>query len=270
MRLQAGGAAIRYVLDQRGVERMKLAVLSDIHSNLEALQACLAHARQQGAEQFAFTGDLIGYGADPVACLEIIAGLAQQGAIVVKGNHDEAALSGLCETMEFNARESIYWTRTQLGAAERSFLAELPFSRQREDMYFVHACAESPELWTYITGPKQAGRCMKAVQSRFTFSGHVHQPSLYYKLLKGGRGARVFYPTPGVSIQLLANRQWLSIVGSVGQPRDGNPAANYVVFDHQYSHLTYFRVPYDDMGAARKVLAAGLPEHLANRLRRGY
>lgn len=249
---------------------MKLAILSDIHSNLEALQACLTHAKAQGADQFAFAGDLVGYGADPLACIEIVSGLTQQGALAVKGNHDAAAVSGLCETMEFNARESIYWTRAQLGPTERQFLQDLPLFAQQEDMFVVHACAESPELWTYITGPRQAGRCMQAAQARLTFSGHVHQPTVYFNLQQGRGRPQVFYPTPGVALPLLTNRQWLAIVGSVGQPRDGNPAASYAICDRKQNTLTYFRIPYDRAKAAQKVLAAGLPPSLAKRLERGH
>ena len=248
---------------------MKLAILSDIHSNLEALQACLAHAKAQGAEQFAFLGDLVGYGADPLACIDIIASLTQQGAVAIKGNHDAAALSGLCETMKFTAREAIYWTREQLGQAERQFLHDLPLFVRQEDLFFVHSCAEFPEKWTYITGPRQAGRSMQAAQARLTFSGHVHHPTLYFRLRRGAGRPQVFYPTPGVSIPLLANRQWLAIVGSVGQPRDGNPAASYALFSREQNDLTYFRVPYDHMKTARKILAAGLPPRLALRLEKG-
>lgn len=251
-----------------GDSAMKLAILSDIHSNLEALQACLKHAKQQGAEQFAFVGDLVGYGADPVACIDIIAGLAQQGAIVVRGNHDDAALSGLCETMELNARDSIYWTRKQLGPSERAFIRSLPLLVQHQDMLFVHACAVAPEQWTYITGPTQAGHCMDASKARFTFSGHVHQPTLYYQSQKGE--PQVFYPIPGVSIPLLSNRKWLAIVGSVGQPRDANPASCYTIFDCKQHNLTYYRVPYDHASTARKILAAELPAILAQRLARGH
>lgn len=249
---------------------MKLAILSDIHGNLEALQACLAHAQAQGADRFAFTGDLVGYGADPVACLGILAGLVRQGAFAVQGNHDAAAFSGLCETMEFNARESIYWTRTQLGPAERQFLQGLPLFAQHEDMYFVHACAEAPELWTYITGPRQAGRCMQAAPARLTFSGHIHQPTLYFNARQGRISPQVFYPTPGAALPLLSSRLWLAIVGSVGQPRDGNPAASYAICDRKQNTLTYFRVPYDRAKTVQKILAAGLPPSLALRLERGY
>ena len=104
---------------------MKVAILSDIHSNLEALKACLAHAKSQGAEQYAFLGDLVGYGADPVACLDIIQGHASRGAVVLLGNHDQAAISGMCEEMNSVACEAINWTRLQLRPDQHTFLHRL-------------------------------------------------------------------------------------------------------------------------------------------------
>jgi len=127
---------------------MKIAILSDIHSNLEALNACLAHARSQGAEQYVFLGDLLGYGADPKACLDIIASKVSDGAVAVLGNHDEAVLGGLCENMAFMAREAIYWTRLQLQQPERDFLQALPLTAQDGNAYYVHASAAAPERWT--------------------------------------------------------------------------------------------------------------------------
>jgi hypothetical protein len=112
---------------------MRTALLADIHSNLEALQACLAHARREGVDRFAFLGDLVGYGADPVACLEIIAGLVGQGAPAVCGNHDLACLGGQLETMSFAARDAIYWTRDQIGPRERDFLAGLLLAVDEDD-----------------------------------------------------------------------------------------------------------------------------------------
>lgn len=246
---------------------MRLALLSDVHSNLEALQTCLAHARTQGAEQFAFLGDLVGYGADPVACLDMIEALSRQGGIVVMGNHDEAALSGLCETMEATAREAIYWTRKQLGPRQREFLRSLPMMVKNADACFVHASADRPERWTYITGAKQAARSMNAAQTAFTFSGHVHEPTLYYTA-QGSR-PQVFHPTSGVPVTLSTHRQWLAIVGSAGQPRDGDNAACYAILDRRQNTLTYFRLPYDHASAAKKIAAAGLPSQLALRLEQG-
>ena len=245
---------------------MKIAVLADIHSNLEALQACLAHAEREDAGMHVFLGDLVGYGADPVACVRLVAEYVARGALVVRGNHDQAALGGLCEDMNFVAREAIYWTRAQLGQAERDFLASLPLAVRRDDLYFVHANADVPVSWDYIASNAQAERCMNASRATLTFAGHVHQPSLYFST---GRGARAFHPVPGEPISLVSRRRMLAIPGSVGQPRDGNNAAAYALYDEDQRMLTFFRVPYDHMTAAQKIIAADLPERLARRLHRG-
>jgi len=246
---------------------MKTAVLSDIHSNLEALLACLEHARYQGAEQYAFLGDLFGYGADPKACLEIIAPMVSAGAIAVMGNHDQAVLGGLCENLVFAARDAIYWTREQLGEPEREFIRSLPMVASNGNAYYVHASADFPERWTYIDSTVAAAKCMHASGSPLTFVGHVHHQTLYYTA--GDGSAQVFIPVPGVAIPVSQKRQWLAIAGSVGQQRDGNPAAAYLLHDQQRESLTFFRVPYDYMSAAGKIRAAGLPERLARRLEKG-
>ncbi|KAF0167053.1 MAG: metallophosphoesterase [Rhodocyclaceae bacterium] len=245
---------------------MKIAVLSDIHSNLEALQACLGHAEREGAAMHVFLGDLVGYGADPAACLGLLADYAAKGALLVRGNHDEAALGGLCENMNFVAREATYWTRKQLSSGARDFLASLPFAARRGDLFFLHASADAPEKWDYISSALQAGRCMDAAQASVTFAGHVHHQSLFFS---AGSSVRAFQPVPGVAIPLGGRRRWLAIAGSVGQPRDGNNAAAYVLYDEERRLLTFFRVPYDHMTAARKIIEAGLPERLAWRLQRG-
>ena len=244
---------------------MATAVFADIHGNLEALNACLAHARARGAARFAIVGDIVGYNADPVACLDIVRELQAQGAVVVRGNHDEVALGGLCEDMNFLAREAIYWTRTQLGATEREFIAGLPLIECRDDCTFAHASADAPQRWPYVTSLRQAQACMTAAGTSMTFVGHVHHPTLYYAT---GGTTRLFEPASAVAIPVPARWQWLAIAGAVGQPRDGNAAAAYVLFEEASRNLFFFRVPYDCDRAARKVLAAGLPERLAWRQRR--
>lgn len=245
---------------------MKIGVFSDIHGNLEALQACLRHAEREGVGMHVFLGDLVGYGADPVACLDLLADYAGRGALLVRGNHDEAALGGLCENMNSVAREASYWTRAQLGPLARNFLDSLPLRQRHDGLCFVHASAAAPADWEYITSTAQAARCMNAAQATVSFAGHVHRQSLFFST---GTGARAFEPSPGVPIPLVGRRRWLAIVGAVGQPRDGNNAAGYVVYDDAVRLLTFFRVPYDYMSAARKIIAAGLPERLAWRLQRG-
>jgi diadenosine tetraphosphatase ApaH/serine/threonine PP2A family protein phosphatase len=246
---------------------MKLALLADLHSNLEAVTACLEHAREGGASAYAFVGDLVGYGADPVRVLEIVQRHAESGAVVVLGNHDAAAVHGPSEHMDPAAREAILWTRDRLGAAQRAFLAGLPLVARRDPLLFVHASAEAPDQWTYVTDALLAARSLAAARATWVFSGHVHEPTLYFT---GAAGRPVpFTPVPGVPIPVPAHRRWLAIVGSAGQPRDGNTAACYAMLDVDRQRLTFHRVPYDWRAAAAKVRAAGLPARLAERLERG-
>lgn len=243
---------------------MRTALLADIHSNLEALQACLAHARREGAQRFVFLGDLLGYGADPLACLDIIADLAERGAPVVCGNHDAACLGGALHEMSDTPRDAIYWTRKQLAPRHRDFLAGLPLAIAEADRLYVHASADQPEAWTYITGTREAAQSLAATSARIVFVGHVHHPLLYFTT--PGGTMRFFQSVPGVPVPLSEYRRWLIIAGAVGQPRDGNPAACYAMLDAGRGTLTHFRVPYDVQAAANKILAAGLPERLAWRL----
>jgi diadenosine tetraphosphatase ApaH/serine/threonine PP2A family protein phosphatase len=246
---------------------MKLAILADVHANLEALTACLDHARAAGAEAFAFVGDLVGYGADPAAVLDVVRSHAESGAVVVRGNHDAAVVSPGGETMHRVAEEAIAWTRTRLDERHQAFLASLPLLVRRGDLVFVHASADRPADWTYVTDPLHAAASLRAAGTHYVFSGHVHEPVLYYTAL--AERPIAFQPVPGVAIPVPPRRQWLAIVGSCGQPRDGNTAACYALLDLERERLAFQRVPYDWATAAAKIRAAGLPERLAARLERG-
>jgi len=246
---------------------VKLALFADIHSNLEALTACLEHAARLGAQRHAFLGDLVGYGADPVAVLDLIAEHAARGAFVVLGNHDAAALGRSVKGLNSAALAAIDWTQERLGERQRAFLAALPLSVRHEGVLFVHASAAAPERWSYITGARQAAQSMRAANAQLIFCGHVHEQRLYYM----GADARPmpFRPVAGTPIPTAKHRQWLAIVGSAGQPRDRNNAACWALADLERARLTFFRVAYDHARAAEKIRAAGLPERLARRLERG-
>jgi diadenosine tetraphosphatase ApaH/serine/threonine PP2A family protein phosphatase len=246
---------------------VKLALFADIHSNLEAITACLEHAASLGATRFAFLGDLVGYGADPVAVLDLIEQYAAAGAVVVLGNHDAAALGRGVDTLTANAQTAILWTQQQLGERQRSFLAGLPLLVRDDDLVFVHASAAAPERWTYVTSSSEAEQSMRAAGAGTVFCGHVHEPMLYYS---GAHGRPLpFQPVPGTPIPTPKHRVWLAIVGSAGQPRDGSNTACYALADLERTRLTFFRVPYDYRAAAHKIRAAGLPERIALRLERG-
>ena len=245
---------------------MVIALLADVHSNLEALEACLAHARQSGAERYAFLGDLVGYGADPCAVVELIARHAAEGAIVVKGNHD-AAVEKRAGYMNDTSTEVIDWTRDVLPADSKAFLAQLPLCVSEGSMCFVHASAASPERWDYIDGINAALKSIEAAQLPYTFSGHVHEQMLYFQSSVGKVGA--YSPLQGSQISMHSNRRWHALVGSVGQPRDRNPSAAYALFDSAREQITFHRVAYDHLAAARKIRQAGLPGSIAYRVEMG-
>jgi diadenosine tetraphosphatase ApaH/serine/threonine PP2A family protein phosphatase len=246
---------------------MRIALLTDIHANREAFDACLAHAAQQQPDLYAFTGDFVGYGADPCYVLDTIMDHVARGAIAVQGNHDLAATRPPRASMNEEAREVIEWTQGQLTAGHTRFLAELPLVQQRDDLLFVHASAHLPDKWEYVTGLDEAERSLGATDSRIVFSGHVHFPSLYRRAVDGSMGVHV--PVPGDPVHLPAPHRYLVIPGAVGQPRDGNCAACYAVYDGDDRTITYYRVPYDQGAAARRVIAAGLPMVFAMRLIEG-
>jgi diadenosine tetraphosphatase ApaH/serine/threonine PP2A family protein phosphatase len=248
---------------------MKIALLADLHSNLEALTACLDHARGEGIDGHAFVGDLVGYGADPRAVLDLVMEHAAKGALVVRGNHDDAALEEAAEEgMNQAAKKAAAWTREVLLPAHRAFLGALPFEIRHEGLYLVHGSASAPEKHVYVTDSRAAWASLaRSGGATWVVCGHVHEPALYYTV--GGARPLPFKPVPGVAIPVPSRRQWLAIAGSVGQPRDGNTAACYAMLDLERAVMTFHRVPYDWETAARKILSAGLPERLAVRLRRG-
>ena len=245
---------------------MLIALLTDIHGNREALEACLAHARFLKAERLIFLGDYVGYGADPVWVVETVRDLVAQGAVALLGNHD-AAVEGSDADMNSLARAAIAWTRAQLGPDHRAFLSGLPLVHEEGDTIYVHANGVTPESWDYISGPLEAARELARTTFRLTFCGHVHVPMLYH-LSPTGKVCE-FAPTTNADVPLLPPRVWLAVIGAVGQPRDGIPAANYALFDTERRALRYLRVHYDVEAAGRKVRDAGLPERLAQRLEEG-
>lgn len=249
---------------------MKLALLSDIHANLGALQACLAHAREQGAQQLALLGDLVGYGAEPTQVLEQVLALARGGAIVLQGNHDAMAVFPPAQARAMG-EQTAQWTHEQLNAEQLRFLTGLPLTAQVEDVLLVHASADSPAHWRYVLDERSAGVSLDAAVAQhgvhFVFGGHVHRQSLYYR--SAGRGLMMFGPTPGIAVPTPRHRHWIATIGSVGQPRDGDPRAMYALFDTEACQLTFHRVAYDHHAAAAAIRRAGLPEFFARRLEDG-
>lgn len=245
---------------------MRIALISDIHANLPALDACLAAAAALDAGRLAFLGDFVGYGPDPEAVINRVRPLVQQGAIAVLGNHDLAVLKP-SRDMNSTAAEAIAWTRTQLSAESASFLASLPFEIRQADMLFVHAEASDPAAWHYVTDAETARASLTDCTATVTFCGHVHVPAVY---CLSSLGKMISHrPVEDVEIPFPPQRKWLAVIGSAGQPRDGNPAASFAVYDTEQRTLTYRRAPYDVEAVSQRVRALGLPDSLAERLLRG-
>jgi diadenosine tetraphosphatase ApaH/serine/threonine PP2A family protein phosphatase len=243
-----------------------LAIFADIHANRQAFSACLDFARAQGAERVICLGDYVGYGADPEWTVDTVMGLVDEGAMAVRGNHDNA-IGTTAEAMNAAAQAAIEWTRGRLSAAQRRFLAELPLTRQEDDRLYVHSEASDPSRWRYVQSSADAARSIQATSAHATFCGHVHQPALYS--MSAEKKMTNFVPSSGASVPLLGGRQWLVVLGSVGQPRDGNPAASFAMLDTGSHEITYCRVPYDVEAAASRIRANGLPRWLADRLSAG-
>jgi diadenosine tetraphosphatase ApaH/serine/threonine PP2A family protein phosphatase len=240
---------------------MKVAVISDIHANRHAFEATLEAVAASDAAELWCLGDLVGYGAEPQRVVETVMRYAAEGAVVVKGNHD-AAVEKIEAGMSDGAAETRDWTRGALDAAAKDWLRALPLCVREDRICFVHASAAAPGRWEYVSDALRAQKSIDAAGTTYTVSGHVHDQVLYFEATPGqGRGkvAR-FGPVPGSAVPVPGHRRWLAIVGSVGQPRDRNPAAAYALFDLAREHLTFHRVPYDHLAAARKVRAVGLPD----------
>ena len=245
---------------------MRIAYLADIHANLEALRACLASARERGADRLIFLGDIVGYGADPAACLDLVREACEAGAAAVIGNHDEAVA---CRRIRMSpiAEIAARWTETMLNSEHKLFLAGLPLTLTEDDRLYVHASALTPERYPYIRDVQAASDSLRATAARMTVCGHVHVNALYHISIAGK--VMGFKPGDDVSIPLSQNRRWLVVLGSVGQPRDGNPASVYGLLETATNEFTFVRVPYDIETAAFKIRGAGLPEALWKRLSLG-
>jgi predicted phosphodiesterase len=240
---------------------MKYAILGDIHSNLEALQAVLNDAEQQGVTHFACSGDVVGYNADPKACLKLIRSL---GCKIVQGNHDYYA--GCNESMELFtplAQKSIYWTRKQLSLLDRKYLRTLPLIEDIENFTLVHSSLSAPQRWNYIFKQAAAEEHFQNQFNSICFFGHTHVPLAFVRgeqeIEKG------FYDV----LKIRNGFQYLINVGSVGQPRDRNPKSAYAIYDLDAQTVTMRRVEYDMPKSQKKIRAAGLPFRNALRLERG-
>jgi diadenosine tetraphosphatase ApaH/serine/threonine PP2A family protein phosphatase len=242
---------------------VRLAIFAAIHANRQAFSACLDFARGRGAERIICLGDIVGYGADPEWAVDTMMDLVADGAIAVIGNHDHA-IGTPSETMNAEAQAAIEWTRGRLSAPQRRFLADLALTRREEDRLYVHSEASHPARWHNVRDTPDAARSIAATDAHVTFCGHIHRPALYS--MSSAAKMTSFIPIADVPVQLLGGRRWLAVLGSVGQPREGDPAASFALLDTTSREITYCRVPYDVEAAADRIRANGLPHWLDDRL----
>ena len=239
---------------------MRIAVVSDVHSNLVALDAVLAHAGAVDAVWH--LGDIVGYGPDPNG---VVARLVEVGALGVRGNHDAAAIGGL-EIEQFNpeARAAMEWTRAAIDETTRAWLQAQPPRRRDGAFSLVHGSPRDP-TWEYLTSAAIARASFEAMTTDHGLNGHTHIPVAF--VLDSDRIAAV-RPRDGDRLSLDGTRVLLN-PGSVGQPRDGEPAASYLVLDPEAAVATWHRVPYDIASVQAAMADAGLPRRLAERLSHG-
>jgi diadenosine tetraphosphatase ApaH/serine/threonine PP2A family protein phosphatase len=237
---------------------VRYAIVSDVHGNLEALDAVLADVAGR-VDAILCLGDVVGYGADPRACIER---LAERAQVITAGNH-EHGVAGLLDLGWFNAyaRAAAEWTRERLDDDHRSYLAALPLVAQVDDATLVHASPDHPGEWDYLVSAEDGFRAFAAFTTRLCFVGHSHRPGVWSL---GSTGPAWI---PGAAdIDLEHGRRYIVNVGSVGQPRDRDSRAAYALWDTEGGTVVIRRVPYDVGAARRKIVAGGLPQYLADRL----
>ena len=229
---------------------MRFALIADIHANLEAFQAVLRDSQKQECTQYAFLGDFVGYNADPKACIDIVRAM---NVPCVKGNHDE-----YCSTDEpldgFNpaAARAVEWTRKQLTEDDRRWLRELEHVRVVENFTLVHATLENPPRWGYVFDKLAAAANFYHQQTQLCFFGHTHVPVAFIldSVVRGGTYT---------SFKIERDKRYFVNAGSVGQPRDNNPKAAYVIYDTDKKTIELRRVAYDFGVTQQKIRDAGLP-----------
>jgi len=239
---------------------MRYAVIADIHGNLEALQVVLADIKEQKCTHVVCLGDVVGYGANPKECLDIIRGM---NIPVVKGNHDEyIGVDVNPDGFNDAAAEAVTWSRAQLTEDDRKWLRELKYFRLVANFSIVHATLDGPQRWGYVVEKLEAAASFTYQNTQVCFFGHTHVPVAFIRDtgVRGGTYSK---------FRVEAGKKYFVNVGSVGQPRDGNPKSAYVIYDLVQQTIELRRLDYPIAEAQRKIRAAGLPERLAERLASG-
>lgn len=257
---------LSHIASTGSAPEMRIGILGDIHSNFDALQAVVGELKNANIDQWVQVGDIVGYGAEPQKCLQAVREL---NCTVCIGNHD-AAVIGQLPTEYFNpyARQAVEWTASQLNNDEIDFLRQLPLVVEREHYTVVHGTMHFPEQFGYVMSVVEARDSLRKQNTHICFVGHSHVPAIYMQGSQESEEVRVAF-SPEVTALTSECYKVLMNVGSVGQPRDEDPRAAYAIFDTDTGEASIRRVAYDIASAQRKILAAGLPEVLANRLALG-
>jgi predicted phosphodiesterase len=240
---------------------MRNAYISDVHANLEALEAVFRDIDKQTVQNIFFLGDVVGYGANPNECADLIKNNCD---LSIAGNHDHAAL-GITDISYFNERaaEAIMWTFEVMDESTTGFLEKQPFTREIEnqDVLLAHGSPYEPEAWHYVLNMEDVKRSLEAQENRICLVGHSHRP---FVAEETAEGELLIHP---MWITLTEGSRYIMNVGSVGQPRDRDPRSSYLIIDDEMAEL--IRVEYDIPTTQKKILDAGLPEQLAARLAMG-
>lgn len=241
---------------------MKYGIISDIHANLEALEVALDALSGEKIDTYLCVGDIVGYGADPALCIEKTKALRP---VIVCGNHDSAA-AGLTDTTNFNnaAEEAVLWTRSSLSAGDISFLRHLGVTFKNRHLTIVHGTLQEPESFHYMFDVRTASETFELMENNICFVGHSHMPGVFSRRA----GSKIKYFSKA-KIKLSADEKLIVNVGSIGQPRDGDPRLCYAVYDSDKGTAEIKRLPYDIKTAQKKIMDAGLPPFLAYRLAGG-
>ena len=261
----------------------KYAILSDIHSNLEALTTVLEKCRELGITEYISLGDVVGYNANPNECLALVRQLNVVAR--VRGNHDDYAVRGDIAESGFNAnaKKAVAWTREQISDEDRKYLDDAPYEAKFLNATLVHATLDTPSNWGYILDQFHAEDNFTYQRSNLCFCGHSHVPVAFVKkqlTAPGERPIEMLNAWNGeadddvtrpdvITIEYRKNNKYLFNVGSIGQPRNGDPRASFAVWDTDRMSISRFRLPYDIPATQQKILAAGLPTRLAERLEFG-
>ncbi|MEY4916432.1 MAG: hypothetical protein RL616_345 [Verrucomicrobiota bacterium] len=239
---------------------MKYAIIADIHGNLEAFQVVLEDIRAQQVDHIVCLGDVVGYNANPKECLQIV---RDMNIPCVKGNHDDlCSTNNELEGFNPHAADAVHWTRNQLNEDEKKWLRDLKYTRMAANFTMVHATLDAPERWQYVFEKLAASASFPYQLTQVCFFGHTHVPVAFMRdtMVRGGTYSK---------FKIDPSKKYFINVGAVGQPRDNNPKCAYVIYDLTAGTIELRRLEYDIAAAQAKIIAAGLPERLAERLAYG-